>query len=87
MSEFSLRKALKQIHLNMVLAVKGAGRHRLKWWLGNLLFEWLRARAEVETNIYNDKRIKVVAQMDVGTTTSHLVFNQIPLNDFTKRIG
>ena len=82
---FNLRAALNQVRQNMILECEGE-RHQAENWPDYLTLEWLRARADVESNIYNDGRIEVCARMDVGTTQPHLIFHQIPLNDFTRRI-
>ena len=81
----SLREALKQLNPNMVLSVEGMGRHKSKYWIGCLPYEWLRTRATVKSNIYNEGRIEVVAKLDEKRITHCLMFHQVPLTEFTKK--
>ena len=83
----NLREALKQLNPNMVLHAKGSGRHKPKYWIEILPYEWLRTRATVQSNIYNEGRIEITAKLDIeGTRSTHyLMFHQVPLTEFTKK--
>ena len=81
-----LRTVLKQVNPNIVLDC-GGERHRAKNWHFYLTSEWLGTGANVNSNIYNKGKIKIVARINKGTTVPHLIFHQIPLNSFTKKHG
>ncbi len=81
----NLPEALKQLNPKLVLYhnddadtvknwIKRCKKHK-DWW------------AKVESNIYNEGRIRIVARRPrEGTTCNdHMFFNQAPLTDFVKK--
>ncbi len=74
----NLKKVLKQLNPNIVLACE-TERHLVKNWPKYLESKWLRTRAEVKSDIYNEGRIKIVARLDEGRIIYHLTFRQTPI--------
>ena len=81
----NLPEALKQLNPKLVLFFNDDA-DTVKNWIKRCKKhkDW---RASVESNIYNEGRIRIVAiRPRKGTTCNdHMFFNQAPLTDFVKR--
>jgi len=81
----NLPECLKQLNPKLILYL-GGDADTVKNWIKQLkkYKEW---RAHLKSNIYNEGRVEIIAQWrkEGETCDKYMIFNQAPLNDFTKR--